>query len=318
MLRAPVDGVRPIAYGGYVTTDEKGTASHPTAVLPRSPRGWWRFSRTVWDETSADQVPLLAAGVAFFAFVSVFPALLATGLVYGLVADPEQVSDQIQTVSDVLPEGARELVVTQLELVTEASQRSLGIGLVVALAVALWGASTATSNLLSAVNASYDHTLRRSFVRRRALALLMTLGGIVFVSVAVGLIAVLPVVVNAFDLPGWAMSMIAVGRWAGLVIGVVVALAILYRFAPFRAGTNLEWVSLGALFAMVLWIAASAGFSFYVDLIATYGSTYGQLAGVIVLLFWLWFGALAALLGAEVNAELERRAARIESGGEPG
>lgn len=300
---------------GSVTTDEKdekGAASRPLAVMPRSPRGWWRFSRAVWEETSADQIPLLAAGVAFFAFVSIFPALLATGLVYGLVSDPEEVSEQIETLSEVLPEGARALVVTQLELVADTSQQSLGIGLVVALVVALWGASTATSNLLSAVNASYDHTLRRSFVRRRALALLMTLGAIVFVSIAVGLIAVLPVVVEALDLPGWATSMIAVGRWAGLVIGAAVALAILYRFAPFRAGTNLRWVSLGAIVALVLWVAASAGFSFYVDRLATYGTTYGQLAGVIVLLFWLWLGALAALLGAEVNAELERRAARDE------
>ncbi len=264
-------------------------------------------------------MPLLAAGVAFFAFVSIFPALLATALVYGLVADPDEVSDQIETISDVLPEGARELVVTQLQLVAETSQRSLGIGLAIALVVALWGASTATSNLISAINASYDHTLRRSFVRRRALALLMTLGGIVFVSIAVALIAVLPVVVDALDLPDWVTSLIAVGRWAGLVIGVVVALAVLYRFAPFRAGTSLEWVSLGVIVAMVLWIAASAGFSFYVDRLATYGTTYGQLAGVIVLLFWLWLGALAALLGAEVNAELERRAAQAqaEAAGEP-
>lgn len=271
----------------------------------------------MWTETSADHVPLLAAGVAFFAFVSIFPALLATGLVYGLVSDPEEVSDQIETISEVLPQGAQELVTTQLQLVAETSQRSLGIGLVIALAVALWGASTATSNLISAVNSSYDHTIRRSFVRRRALALLMTVGAIVFVSIAVGLIAVLPVVVNALDIPQWAVSLIAVGRWAGLVIGVAVALAILYRFAPFRAGTSIEWVSLGAVVAMVLWIAASAGFSFYVDQLATYGSTYGQLAGVIVLLLWLWFGAMAALFGAEVNAELERRAAHSETAAEP-
>lgn len=296
-----------IAYRGFVKTDETGPPSRALEVMPHSPRGWLQFGRAVWDETSADQVPLLAAGVAFFAFVSIFPALLATGLVYGLVADPEVVSRQIETISDVLPEGAREVVVAQLQLVANTSQRSLGFGLVVALALALWGASTATSNLISAVNASYDHTLRRGFVRRRALALLMTLGAIVFVSVAVGLIAVLPVVVEALNLPNWAMSLIAVGRWVGLLLGVIIALAVLYRFAPYRAGTGFEWVSVGAVVAMVLWIAASAGFSFYVDRLATYGSTYGQLAGVIVLLLWLWFGALAALLGAEVNAEVERR-----------
>lgn len=276
--------------------------------MPRGFRGWWQFGRAVWKETSADQVLLLAAGVAFFAFVSIFPALLATGLVYGLVSDPTQVREQVEGISEVLPAGAEQLMVTQLERLAEASQRSLGIGLVIALAVALWGASTATSNLISAVNAAYDHTIRRSFVRRRALALLMTVGGIVFVSMAVALVAVLPVVIDVLDLPSWATTAVQVARWTVLVVGAVVALAVLYRFAPFRAETGIQWVSLGAVVAMLLWVAVSAGFSLYVSRLGTnYESTYGQLAGVIVLLLWLWLGAFAALLGAEVNAEFERR-----------
>ena len=276
---------------------------------PRGLRDWWRFGRAVWEETSADQALLLAAGVAFFAFVSIFPALLATGLVYGLVTDnPGEVRTQMDRFSDVLPEGAEGLIVDQLGRLVATPDRSLSIGLVVALAVAFWGASTATSNLIAAVNSCYEHTRRRSFVRRRALALLMTVGGIIFVAIAVALIAVLPAVMSALDLPTWVRAFLQVVRWSVLVIGVVVALGVLYRVAPFRAGVNARGVSLGALIAMLLWVAASAGFSFYVSHFGTnYDSTYGQLAGVIVLLFWLWFGAISALLGAEVNAELVRR-----------
>lgn len=277
-------------------------------MLPRDPRQWWRFGKAVWNETSADQVPLLAAGVAFFAFVSIFPALLATGLVYGLVTDPDHVQQQVDRLSDVLPPGAADLITNQLERLVTTPDRSLGIGLVAALAVALWGASTATSNLVAAVNSCYDHTRRRSFVRRRALALAMTVGGIVFIAVAVALVAVMPFVMDALELPTWVRRVVQVIRWGIFVIGVVVALGVLYRVAPFRAGVDIRWTSLGALVAMLLWVAASAGFSLYISQFGTnYDSTYGPLAGVIVLLFWLWLGAIAALLGAEVNAELSRR-----------
>lgn len=277
-------------------------------MLPRDVRGWWRFAKAVWNETSADQVLLLAAGVAFFAFVSIFPTLLATGLVYGLVTDPDQVEEQVSHISDVLPATAADLVTNQLERLVETPDQSLSIGLFIALVVALWGASTATSNLIAAVNACYDHTIRRSFVRKRALGLLMTIGGIIFIAVAIGLVAVLPVVVEALDLPSWAQAFVQITRWAMFVIGVVMALGVLYRVAPFRAGMDMRWTSPGAVVAMLLWVAASAGFSLYVSQFGTnYNSTYGQLAGVIVLLFWLWFGAIAALLGAEVNAELARR-----------
>lgn len=278
-------------------------------MLPRSLRGWWGFGKAVWQETSADNVLLLAAGVAFFAFISIFPTLLATGLVYGLVADDlDQVEAQVSKLSDVLPPGAAELIANQLGRLVEASDESLGIGLIVALAVALWGASTATSNLIGAVNACYEHTARRSFVRRRALALAMTVGGIIFITLSVGLVAVLPAVIDALELPTWVRAFVQVVRWSVFVIGVLAALGVLYRVAPFRAGVDMRWTSLGALVAMVVWVAASAGFSLYVSQFGTnYQSTYGQLAGVIVLLFWLWFGAIAALLGAEVNAELARR-----------
>lgn len=293
---------------GYVDVAPTPTSVRTRDVLPRDLRGWWRFAKTVWHETSADQVLLLAAGVAFFAFVSIFPTLLATGLVYGLVTDPDQVEEQVGRISDVLPATAAELVSDQLSRLVEVSDRSLGIGLVIALVVALWGASTATSNLIAAVNACYDHTRRRSFVRRRALGLMMTIGGIVFISVAIALVAILPAVVDALNLPTWVEAVVQVIRWSMFVIGVVVALGVLYRVAPFRAGADMRWTSPGAVVAMLLWVATSAGFSLYVSRFGTnYDSTYGQLAGVIVLLFWLWFGAIAALLGAEVNAELARR-----------
>jgi membrane protein len=286
---------------------DEGARPRIRDVLPSGPRAWVRFGRAVWREVSADHVILLAAGVAFFAFISIFPTMVATGLVYGLVSDPDEVAEQVEAISDVLPEGADELLTSQLEMLTEASQQSLGFGLFAALATALWAASTATSNLLSAVNAAHDHTLRRSFARRRALGLAMTIGGITFVTLAVGLIAVAPAVFELLDLPDWTSPVLWITRWIGLVITVIVALALVYRFGPYRSDTRIQWVSLGAVVATVLWIVASAGFALYVNQFADYGSMYGQMSGAIVLLLWLWLGGIAALVGAEVNAEVERR-----------
>lgn len=283
-------------------------------ALPDGRRGWWKFARKVWEETSKDHVILMAAGVAFFAFISTFPMLVAIGLLYGLFSNPDEVAEQVDAVSDFLPEGADEPLTTQLEMLTELSGQGFGFGLLISLGTALWAASTATSNLLGAVNAAYDHTFRRSFARRRAIGLVMTLGAIVFIIVAVALIAVAPAIFDLLDLPGWASPVLWIARWAGLVIFVGVAVTIVYRVAPNRPILGTRWVSPGTLVAMALWVAASGMFSLYVGQFADYGSLYGPVSGVIVLLLWLWLGALAVLIGAEVNSEIERRRSKSVGG----
>jgi membrane protein len=198
-----------------------------------------------------------------------------------------------------------------------ASERSLSVGLVIALGFALWSASGGINNLITAVNVAYDEEVKRGFVKSRALALGMTVGAIVFVVVAVALVAALPVVLDALDVPGWVEAVAEVGRWLGLVVVVLIALALLYRWAPDRDSPKFRWLSIGAIVATVLWVLASIGFSIYVDNFASYGKTYGSLAGVIVLLLWLWLGAYATLLGAEVNAEMEQQTIKDTTKGEP-
>lgn len=276
-------------------------------VLPSGWRAWWRFARKVWDEASQDHVILLAAGVGFFAFISTFPTLVAIALIYGLFSDPDKIAEQIDAIGGFLPEGAGQTLAAQLETLTGLSGQRFGFGLLISLATALWAASTATSNLLGAVNAAYDHTLRRSFAVRRALGLVMTLGGILFVLVAIAMIAVVPIVLAGLDLPDWTARVLWVIRWAGMVIFVGIALAVVYRVGPNRDGGRIRWASPGVIVATTLWIAASGLFSLYVGRFADYGSMYGPLSGVIVLLLWFWLGAAAALIGAEVNAEIDRR-----------
>lgn len=273
-------------------------------------RGWFQIARRAWREAKADQVPLLAAGVAFYAFLSLFPALVALVMLYGLVADPDEVRDQIESLASALPSSARELLTGQLETLASQPQQSLGIGLAVAVGAALWSASSGVGHLMTAINAAYDEDETRGFVKRKALALVMTLGAIVFFVVTLGLVAALPAVLGAIGLSSGVVILVQVVRWLMLVGVVTVALAVLYRYAADRDSPRMTWVSVGAVIATVLWVLASIGFSLYVENFGSYGETYGALAGVVVLLLWLWITCYAVLLGAEANAEAEQQTAR--------
>ncbi|MBA2699290.1 MAG: YihY/virulence factor BrkB family protein [Nocardioidaceae bacterium] len=277
------------------------------ATTPRAipARGWWQVTKRAWAEAKTDQVPLLAAGVAFFGFLSLFPAIIAAVMTYGLVANPRQIRDQISGVTDAMPKDARSLVMGQIDTITSTPQQSLGIGVVVALALALWSASGGVGNLISAVNLAYDEEETRGFVRRKALALGMTLGAIIFALVAIGLVAVAPAVFDALGLSTAGRLIAEVVRWVLLLALVMAALAVVFRVAPDRDAPKFAWVTIGAIIATVIWLIASLGFSFYVDNFGSYSKTYGSLAAVVVMLLWLWITCYIVLLGAEINAESE-------------
>ncbi|HET6728752.1 MAG TPA: YihY/virulence factor BrkB family protein [Jiangellaceae bacterium] len=289
-------------------------ADRPSEIPPP---GWFQIVKRAWKESKKDSVPLLSAGVAFYAFLALVPALIAVVMIYGLVSDADEVAEQVESFGSALPSSAEELLSDQMTTLANTSDRSLSVGLVLALGLALWSASSGISNLITAVNVAYDEEEKRGFVKSRALALGMTVGAIVFVVIAVALVAAIPVVLDALNVPGWVEAVAQVGRWLGLVVVVLIALALLYRWAPDRDSPKFRWLSIGAIVATVLWVVASIGFSIYVDNFASYGKTYGSLAGVIVLLLWLWLGAYATLLGAEINAEMEQQTVKDTTKGEP-
>jgi membrane protein len=289
-------------------------AGHPTEIPAR---GWWQVLRRAVRESNADHVPMLAGGVAFFAFLAVFPALIAALTVYGLVADPAQVAAQVEGLAAALPEQARPLVADQLGAIVSTSGGALGVSLVVSLLAALWSASSGTGNLMQAINIAYDEEETRGFVRLRGTALLLTFGAIVFVLVALALVAIVPPLLDALPLGPLATVLAQVVRWGVLIAVVIVALAVVYRLAPDRDAPRLRWVSPGALVAAALWIVGSLVFSLYVDNFGSYNATYGALAGVVVLLLWLYLTSYIVLLGAEVNAESERQTRRDTTRGRP-
>lgn len=293
---------------------QPGEQAETPARIP--PRGWWQVLRRAFAESSADNISILAGGVAFFAFLAVFPALIAALTLYGLVADPTTVAGQVQDLAAGLPRDAQPLVAGTLQSLTAPGGSTLGIGLVVSVLAALWSASGGTSNLMTAINLAYDEDETRGFVRLRGTALALTLGAIVFVLITLGLVAVVPVLLDALDLGVVGTIIAQIVRWTLLVAVVVVALAVVYRVAPDRDSPRFSWVSPGAVVATVLWVAGSVAFSLYVNNFGSYNATYGALAGVVVLMLWMYLTSYIVLLGAEINAESERQTRQDTTRGE--
>jgi len=291
----------------------RGRDARRPADIPA--RGWRDVLARTWREQSADNMSVLAAGVAYYMLFSLFPAMTALVSLYGLFNDPATVEAQIRSVAGILPEQASELVLQQLASVASAPSGGLGAGLAISVGVALWSASFAVQTMITALNIAYDETERRSMPRFYAVSLGLTLAAILFVPVALGLVAVLPAVLSAFRLGGTAETLATWLRWPVLAVLVMLALAALYRFAPCRATPRWRWVSWGAVVATLVWIAASVGFSIYVRSFADYNATYGSLGGVVVLLFWFYITAYVVLLGAELNAEIEHQTARDSTTG---
>ena len=289
-------------------------AEKPTEIPAR---GWLQILKRAWAENSADNMPIIGAGVAFFAFLAVFPALIATISLYGLVASPDEVASQIESLSDQLPESAQSLLSDQLTSITQNSGGALTISLIISIVAALWSASGGTGNLITAVNLAYDEVETRGFVKRKALALGLTLGAIVFVLVTFALIAVVPAVLDALPLGIVGTILAQVLRWV-LLLGVMAgALSVLYRVAPDRDAPKFRWVSLGSVIVTVIWAVISLLFSIYVDNFGSYDKTYGAIAGVIVLMLWLQLTVFLVLLGAEINSETEHQTAHDTTEGDP-
>jgi membrane protein len=276
-------------------------------AIPR--RQWWGIVRRGVKRFGEHQMSLLAAGVAFYGFLSMVPALIATVLVYGLVTDADEVTKQVESLSGVMPASARDLLKEQILGLVTSSHSGLGIGVFISLSVALWSASGGTGNLITAINVAYGELDSRNFLRKRALALGLTVGAIIFFLVLITLVGVFPVVSNVLDLNGPAKVGLEIVRWLLLLGALMLSLGVMYRLAPDHKDRRFRWVSPGAEVAIVLWLVAALGFSLYVDNFGSYGKTYGSLAGIVVLLMFFWISVSVVLLGAEINAESERLAA---------
>lgn len=295
---------------------EEGRGRRAETPVQVPARGWFDILWRMKAQMMEDNLNVVAAGVAFYAFVAVAPGLAATIALYALFLDVGQLQTHLEALGQVVPAEVMPILREQITRIVE-DNTAAGISAVVGLAIALYGSAKAVKALISGLNIAYDERERRGFLRLNATAIILTLAGIVGMLVVVTLVAALPAILRSVGLStgyGWLFSIL---RWPLLVAIFMTALAMLYRFAPSRAAPKWRWISPGAVGAAFLWVAGSAAFSFYVSQFANYQKTYGSLGAIVVFLLWLLLSAYVILLGAELNTELERQTVKDTTTGEP-
>jgi membrane protein len=283
----------------------RGRSADRPQAIPAA--GWRDILWRVKDEMARDSLSLVAAGVAFYGLLSLFPLLTVLISIYGLVVEPEAAQQQVAALGAVLPQETQQLLNEQLTRVTASANTALTFGVIFGIVLALWSAGAGTKALMEGLNIVYDEEEKRGFIKLNAVALGLTLGLILFMILALVLVAILPALIGMLPLPSAVQEWARWLRWPILALAFMVALAALYRYAPSRSGPRWRWVTPGAVGATVLWIIGSLLFSWYVSNFGSYNETYGSLAAVVVLMLWFWVSALIVLLGAEWNAETEHQ-----------
>jgi membrane protein len=285
-------------------------ADHPGGI---SKRGWIQIAKRVKQEIKRDRISMVAAGVAFYAFLALFPALAAVISIWGLVADPMEVERQISAFGSALPASARQLIVTAATRIAGSPTSGLGISMAVSLVLALWSANKGMKGLVEGISIAYGDDDSRGMVRTNALSLALTLGATVLVLAAMGMVVLLPIVLSAIGLSDITATLLQLIRWPLLAGAVLLALAIIFRVSPVGKKPAWRWITPGSIIATLLWLLASIGFAAYADNFGSYDRTYGSVAAVAVLLVWFFISAYIVLLGAEINAEGERQTGREQA-----
>ena len=295
------------------TSAERGRRADRPSQIPRP--GWRDILLRTWKEISDDHVSLIAAGVGFYGLLALFPALAALISIWGLLFDPQQIEQQIETMSGFLPADAATIVRDQARTIA-AGSGGLSVAAAGGILLALYSAAKGMKALLEGLNIIYDEQEERGFIKLNLVALGLTLVMIVAMLAALGAIIIVPILLGAVGLGPVAETLVNLLRWPLLFVVALFILAIIYRYGPSRAQPRWRWVSWGAAVATVLWLLGSIAFSIYVQNFGSYNETYGSIGAVIILLMWFWLSAFSVLLGAELNAEMEHQTERDSTTGE--
>lgn len=295
--------------------DDIGRNADSPSELPAA--GWKDIFWRVWSEVNDDRVMLVAGGVTFYLLLALFPALAAFVSLYGFVADPHTIADHIAYLGGLLPAAGLDLIKAQLASLLAAGDRALGIGFLVGLGIALWSANNGIKALFDAMNVAYEETEKRGFVKLNLWSAAFTLGALFIAAILLLAVGVVPAMLALLHLEGWAETLISVGRWPLLLGAVWSGVSLIYRYGPSRRPAKWRWLNWGAAIATLVWIAVSWAFSFYLQHFANYNAAYGSLGSVIGLMMWMWISVIVLIIGAEINAEMERQTARDSTVGAP-
>jgi membrane protein len=297
-------------------TDSRGHQANSPWQMPRS--AWKDIALRTYKRTWDDNVALVAAGVAFYGFFALLSLLGLIVLVYGLAADPMSVVIHMHALTDVLPTDIASVIGDQLMTAVRASQKTKGLGILVAFLVATYGGTNGASSVITALNIAYEEKEKRGLFRFYLLSTSMTLGALVIALAALAGTAALAYLQHL--LPNASRVTVIAGKLIGYMLLTAVAAAIastLYRFGPSREDAQWKWITPGSLFAALAWLLLTWAFGIYVSRFTNYHASYGSLGAVVALLTWMYLSAYAFVFGAELNSEIEHQTAKDSTTGAP-
>lgn len=248
---------------------------------------------------------VVAAGIAFFFFLALVPALGALVAVYGLVADPAEILDLVERLSSTLPGGGQNLIVDQLRESVVSTTSTLGWGPILGIVLALWSASTGTTRMITALNIAYEKDARSGFARKRGIGILLALGLIAIVTAGTFAGSNILAAIEGADIPHWLAIVAITFFWLVTATLLVAILSMIYRYAANRDKPHWHGVIWGASVGVALALLATLGLRLYTGNFNDLSETYGSLTTIIVALFYLFIVTFAMLLGAEIDADLQ-------------
>jgi membrane protein len=287
---------------------DRGRQAKSPAGIPAA--GWLDILWRVYHRTVEDRLLMIAAGVVFYLLLALFPAITAFVSSYGLLADPLTISENLSSLSAVMPQAGVGLVEEQVRRLNETSQSALSFGFLFGLAFAFWSANAGMLAIIDALNVAYGEREKRSYLQLYSLSFALTLGAMLLLLAALSTVVIFPLVLGSLGLQASDLSTtVTILRWPALIVLSLLWLAFLYRVAPSRREAKWRWISIGSVFAILAWMGVSGLYSWYLSHIANYAATYGSLGAAIGLMMWLWLSVIVMLVGAEVNAEIEHQTA---------
>ena len=310
--RTSLAALKPQGTAAYGKTARPNRAYGQDADSPKDipPRGWWSIAKRTAKKFSENELMSEAASVTFFALLSLFPAITAIVSIYGLFTNGSTIEAHLDSASGLIPSGGMDIIRDQVRRLTQSPSAGLSFGAVFGVLAALWSANQGTKAMFSALNDVYGEREQRGFVRVTATSLAFTAAGVVVLLLGLGLIVVLPLVFDAIGISSVTDVIVQIARWPAILLVIVVALAVLYRYGPSRRLARWRWVTWGSAIAAIAWVGLSAGFSWYVEHFGSYNKTYGSLGAIIGFMTWIWLSSTVLLLGAQINAEMETQTAR--------
>jgi len=270
-------------------------------------KGWLDIFWRIYASIMQDRILLIAAGATFYLLLALFPALTAFVSVYGLVADPSTVADQIAYLGGMLPQGSLDLIRTQLQSLASSETSSLSLSFLFGLAIALWSANNGVKTLFEAMNVAYRQNESRSFIWLNVMSFMFTLGAIVIGILMIVMVGVVPAMFALLHVDTWSETIVRIARWPLIFLFVGAGITLIYRFGPDREPAKLPWLTWGAAIATAVWLITSILFSWYLENFADYNATYGTLGAVIGFMTWTWISSIILIIGAEINGEMEHQ-----------